>query len=48
MKRFFYLTFDSFNFAVVAGISFSLCVAGAQNKANLDIYIRPWSHICAT
>ena len=37
MKRFFYVTFDSLNFALVAGISFSLRVAGAQNKANLDI-----------
>ena len=48
MKRLFYLTFDPLNFAMVAGISFFLCVAGAQNKANLDIDIRSWSHICAT
>ena len=31
-----------------AGISFFLCMAGAQNKANLDEYIRPWSLICTT
>ena len=37
MKRFFYV--DSLNFVLVAGISFSLRVAGAQNKANLDVYV---------
>ena len=40
--------FGSLNFALVAGISFSTCVAGAQNKANLDVYIHPWSLIYTT
>ena len=48
MKRFFYVTFDSLKFALVAGISFSLRVTGAQNKANLDVYVRPWSLILVT
>ena len=39
MKIFFYVTFDFLHFILVAGISFSLRVAGAENKANLDIYI---------
>ena len=48
MNRLFYVIFNSLNFAMVAGISFSLCVTGAQNNANLDVYIRPWSLICTT
>ena len=44
MKRFFYVTFDSLNFALVAGTSFSPGIAGAQNKGNLDLYICP-SHL---
>ena len=36
MKRFFYVTYDSLNFAVAASISFSFRVVGAQNKADLD------------
>ena len=48
MKRFFYLTFVSLTFALVAGIPFSVRVAGVQNKANLDVYIRPWSLACRT
>ena len=35
MKRFFYVTFDFLNFALVAGILFSLRVAGAQNGGSL-------------
>ena len=48
MKKFFYVTFDSLNFAPVDGISFSIPVVGDQNKANLDVYIRLWSLICTT
>ena len=39
MKRFFYATFNFLNFALVAGISFSLRVDDAQNKANVYIYV---------
>ena len=48
MKRFFYVTFDSLNFALVTSITFSLCLAGVKKKANLDRHIRPWSLICTT
>ena len=50
MKRFFYVTFDSLNFALVAGISFFLCHLSVQLDPNSggtkmflsDVYIRPW------
>ena len=48
MKRFFYVTLVSLTFALVAGIPFSVRAAGVQNKANLDVYIRPWSLVCRT
>ena len=46
MKRFFYVTFDSLNFALAASISFCFRVAGAQGGAGLGVYMRPWPLIC--